>query len=126
MEYTNVQLNAIAKDINLGVNVDTIANETTFLDKLKEFWPLVKPLLEAAKIITGPKVDEIIDKIIEIIDILVGNVSGDKKAKIKEFCNYWPLVRMPLNAVASLMSGKKGKAFKQFIKMADIFCEQYE
>lgn len=126
MSYTNAQLDALAQNINLEVDEKAIKNEKTFLEKFKEYWPLIKPLFETAKIITGAKVDEIIDKIINIGEVLVGEVQVDKKAKIKEFCQYWPLVRMPLNAIASLMHGKKGKAFKQFIKMADIFCEEYQ
>jgi hypothetical protein len=125
MSYTNAQLDGLAKNINLDVDVNTVSNEKTFIEKFKEYWALIKPLLETAKIITGPKVDEVIDKIISVGEVIVGNAVGNVKAKLKEFTDYWPLVRMPINAIATLMPGKKGKAFRQFIKMADIFCEQY-
>jgi len=126
MNYTNAQLDELAKNINTEVDVATVGSKPTFIEKFKEYWPLINPLLETAKVITGPKVDEVIDKIINIGEVIVGNAKGDTKAKLKEFTEHWPLVRMPLNAIAVLIPGKKGKAFRQFVKMADIFCEEYE
>lgn len=125
MGYTNAQLDELAKGINLEFDESQIKNEQTFIDKFKEYWVVIKPILDAGKIFVGPKVDEVIDKVVTAGDVIIGEATGNVKEKIKDFTEHWPLVRTPLKLIAQIIPGKKGKAFRQFIKMADIFCEEY-
>jgi hypothetical protein len=100
---------------------DVLAQAESSDNKIEQFsfiWEgTVKPALGLVKLITGPKVDERLDKLIEVADGLTGGEEGGQS----KFALVWNTFQIrPLLKTIQIFTGPKvDKALNKFILIAD-------
>ena len=100
---------------------DVLAEAESAENKIQQFsliWEgTVKPALGLVKLITGPKVDERLDKLINVADGLTGGEEGSEG----KFAMVWNTFQIrPLLKTIQIFTGPKvDKALNKFIVIAD-------
>jgi hypothetical protein len=111
---------ATKKELESNAN-EVLANAENTENKIEQFliiWEgTVKPALGLIKLITGPKIDERLDKLIEAADGLTG---GGEEGEGK-FALVWNSFQIkPLLKTIQIFTGPKvDKALNKFITVAD-------
>lgn len=119
---TAQQFTALVSPISTGTITAVATTPADLLAKFKTYWPVAKGVLSTIKIITGDKVDKVIDKIIEGGDAIINAAPGTINDKIIEFCNVWHTLRGTISGIAQFIPGKAGAIIRDFIKVVDLLC----
>ena len=108
---------------NANITIDLDASEPKFVDAFNQIWPILKPILEYAKLIkvTGEKVDKILQTAIDIgVRISTGNASPDEQtAFIKTLDSIWVPVKTVLGIIVSFTNSKVDKVINKVIEIGD-------
>lgn len=106
---------------------DVLAEADNTDDRIQQFtliWQgTVRPALSLVKLITGPKVDEKIDKLIASADgVAEGNAADGK------FCMVYDTfqIRQLLKAIQIFTGPKVDKAINKFIDLSESICTENE
>jgi len=109
--------------VNSNITIDLDASEPKFVDAFNQIWPILKPILEYAKLIkiTGDKVDKILETTIDIgIRISTGKASSDEQAAfIKTLDSIWGPVKTVLGIIVSFTNDKVDKVINDVIEIGD-------
>jgi hypothetical protein len=108
---------------NANITIDLDASEPKFADAFNQIWPLLKPVLEYAKLInlTGEKVDKVLQTVIDIGErISTGNASPDEQtAFISTLDTIWNPVKAVLGIIVTFTNDKVDKVINQIIEIGD-------
>lgn len=90
------------------------------LEKLKEYWELVKTILNLIKRITPPETDKKIDQFIEIVDSLLdGSKAKNQSEILLEFKDLWKIIKPILLIIRAIVPPKAQIIFDIVIELCD-------
>ncbi len=123
MIKTRDELEKLALPIDVSFDKNISYSNDELLKKLCDLKPVIIPVLKAVKIFTPKKVDEIIDKIIKLLDNICDKKATDKETKelFKEICSIYLIIK-PFLHIATLIPGKVGQVIKKFLNVVDVIC----
>ena len=123
MGLDSKKLNDLAASINTKVDETTDTQPDKFLEKFTEFWPLVRSILKAVKIITGKRVDQAIDTFIAFGNDLTDDGVVENET-VEKFSEHWVVIKPVLEKVTILTGAKIDKVIKEFIKLGDLIADE--
>lgn len=96
-----------------------------FIAKIQEVWPVVREVLDAVKVLTGDKVDKIIDDIIALGDKIAAGKGtvADQAEFIQKICKNWDKIRKVLKAVKIFCGKKVDRVIDKFIELGDLMAK---
>ena len=91
------------------------------LARLCQYWPIAKQVLKAAKWITPPKIDKIIDEVIAIVSSLCGTPTDTEKSDLlQRFAAIWGTIKPILLAAKNVTGPKVDLIIDEIVKIGDL------